>query len=422
MRTAIRTSLLCLVGLLLTASGAEAQSVLKRARKAAERGAERAVEREAERRADRAVTGAIECVLGDRACAEKAQAEGQEVVYVDAAGNPVASEPTASAAPGGAAAQRPGEGVWANYDFVPGERPLFVSDFSADRVGDFPRRLEFAEGNMEVVEWQGQRFLRATAGSAFYVALPETLPERFTIEYDVYNPAHDWIAVYTAQIEDGPMHYNSHPGSYFLVTSNEAGIDGDGPEAKTRTSALIEGLVPVRIMVDGTYAKMYLGEQRVANVPNANIVRGDKLHFILYQPSPEQPTYIGNLRVMAGGRALYDALAAEGRVATQGILFDTGSARLRPESTPTLEEITDMLKQHADLKLTIEGHTDNVGQAAANQALSEQRAAAVVAYLTQQGIDASRLEAKGLGDTKPVASNDTPEGRQQNRRVVLVRL
>ncbi len=322
----------------------------------------------------------------------------------------------------GAAALKPGQGVWANYDFVPGERPLFVSDLTADRVGNFPRRLEFAEGNMEVVDWQGQRLLRATSSSAFYVPLPETLPERFTIEFDAFNPAFDWIALYTARIEDGPMHYGNHPGSYFLVTGNEAGIEGKGPEAKTRTEALREGLVPVRILVDGSYAKMYLGEHRVANVPNANIVRGNQLHFIIYQPTPETPTYLGNLRVMADSRVLYEVLAAEGRVATQGILFDPGSDRLRPESTPTLQEIGQMLQQHADLRLGIEGHTDAAGDDAANQQLSERRAAAVKAYLVATfGLDPDRLEAQGLGETRPVASNDTPEGRQQNRRVELVR-
>jgi outer membrane protein OmpA-like peptidoglycan-associated protein len=81
-----------------------------------------------------------------------------------------------------------------------------------------------------------------------------------------------------------------------------------------------------------------------------------------------------------------------------------------------------MLKSHSDLKLTIEGHTDNVGDAAANQALSDKRAAAVKAYLVEKGIDASRLEAKGLGATKPKAGNDTAEGRQTNRRVELVKM
>lgn len=82
-----------------------------------------------------------------------------------------------------------------------------------------------------------------------------------------------------------------------------------------------------------------------------------------------------------------------------------------------------MLRQHGDLRLRIEGHTDSVGDAATNQALSERRAASVRQFLIQNhGIDAGRLEAAGLGQTQPVDSNDTPEGRQNNRRVELVRL
>ena len=85
--------------------------------------------------------------------------------------------------------------------------------------------------------------------------------------------------------------------------------------------------------------------------------------------------------------------------------------------------IGDMLKQHADLKLTIEGHTDNTGAAAANKTLSDKRAAAVKAYLTSSfGIDAKRLGSAGMGDTKPAAPNTTQEGRQQNRRVELVKM
>ena len=116
------------------------------------------------------------------------------------------------------------------------------------------------------------------------------------------------------------------------------------------------------------------------------------------------------------------ALTASGRVSTQGILFDVNSDRIRGESTPTLKEIGEMLAQHVDLKLTIEGHTDNTGTATGNQALSERRAAAVRQYLIDTfKIDGGRLNSAGFGATRPVASNDTPVGRQNNRRVDLVK-
>jgi OmpA-OmpF porin, OOP family len=104
------------------------------------------------------------------------------------------------------------------------------------------------------------------------------------------------------------------------------------------------------------------------------------------------------------------------------LLADTGSDAIRQESAPTLKEIGTMLKDHPELKLTIEGHTDNVGKPETNQTLSEKRAAAVRQYLIDNyQVDAARLEAKGLGQSKPAASNDSAEGRQQNRRVELVK-
>jgi outer membrane protein OmpA-like peptidoglycan-associated protein len=129
------------------------------------------------------------------------------------------------------------------------------------------------------------------------------------------------------------------------------------------------------------------------------------------------------VRVAEGGLPLYDQLARDGRVATQGILFDVNSATLRPESTPTLVEIGSMLVDNGALRLRIEGHTDATGEDDMNLDLSRRRAAAVRDFLlTTYGIDAGRLESAGLGETMPVDDDGTPEGRQNNRRVELVRL
>jgi OOP family OmpA-OmpF porin len=144
---------------------------------------------------------------------------------------------------------------------------------------------------------------------------------------------------------------------------------------------------------------------------------------VLDARSQSNALYVGRIRVAESRKSIYDDLAAKGRVATQGILFDTGSDRPRPESGPTLKEIAAMLQQHPELKLRIEGHTDNVGGKDANLTLSDRRAAAVKnALVNDFQVDAARLESKGFGDTKPAGSNATPEGRQNNRRVELVRL
>ena len=120
--------------------------------------------------------------------------------------------------------------------------------------------------------------------------------------------------------------------------------------------------------------------------------------------------------------ALAEQLKTSGSVAVHGILFDTAKATIRPESAATLQTIADALKAENDLKIEIQGHTDNVGAPAANLKLSQDRAAAVKAYLVRQfGIAADRLTTVGFGDTKPATPNTSEEGRAQNRRVELVR-
>ncbi|HXS97492.1 MAG TPA: OmpA family protein [Candidatus Limnocylindrales bacterium] len=102
------------------------------------------------------------------------------------------------------------------------------------------------------------------------------------------------------------------------------------------------------------------------------------------------------------------------------VLFDTGRYTLRPLAREKLAKVAGIVSGHPGLKLDVEGHTDSVGGDDYNQRLSEQRGDAVRDYLTQAGMPAASVTAKGLGKTQPVASNDTPQGRQQNRRVELV--
>lgn len=123
----------------------------------------------------------------------------------------------------------------------------------------------------------------------------------------------------------------------------------------------------------------------------------------------------------ANADAWYEEISKSGRVAIYGINFDTGKASIGADSAQVLEEILKLAKAHPELKLTIEGHTDNVGNAAANRKLSEARAGAVKAWLVGKGVKADRLAAAGFGDTKPAADNGTEEGRAKNRRVELAR-
>lgn len=114
-------------------------------------------------------------------------------------------------------------------------------------------------------------------------------------------------------------------------------------------------------------------------------------------------------------------IAADGRVAVP-VEFALDKADILDASRPQIDAVAQLLKDDAALRLSVEGHTDNTGAPARNRPLSEERARAVVAALTQQGIDAQRLEARGFGADKPVADNASDEGRARNRRVELVRL
>jgi len=110
-----------------------------------------------------------------------------------------------------------------------------------------------------------------------------------------------------------------------------------------------------------------------------------------------------------------------GLVLTLGdVLFDTGKATLKPGAYATIDRLASALKQVPTRTVTIEGHTDSVGSDEYNQQLSEQRAMAVQSALMQRGVGGSQIRAEGKGESFPVASNDTPSGRQQNRRVELI--
>lgn len=112
---------------------------------------------------------------------------------------------------------------------------------------------------------------------------------------------------------------------------------------------------------------------------------------------------------------------SRGIVLTLGdVLFDTGGAVLKPGAQLLLDKLAVYLEQNPNARAIIEGHTDNVGSDAMNQALSERRAASVAAALQARGVSAGRLEPMGLGEAYPVATNDTSAGREENRRVEVV--
>jgi len=100
----------------------------------------------------------------------------------------------------------------------------------------------------------------------------------------------------------------------------------------------------------------------------------------------------------------------------KNVYFDTDKATLRPSSYKSLDNLVDFMKRKTSVTIEVAGHTDNVGKAEYNRKLSQRRAESVKQYLVNNGVDAKRIEAKGYGESDPVASNESETGRQQNRR------
>lgn len=124
-------------------------------------------------------------------------------------------------------------------------------------------------------------------------------------------------------------------------------------------------------------------------------------------------------QVISAGE-MQNVLDKQGFIALD-IHFDTGKASIKPESQPIIDQIVALMKGNTSLKVSVEGHTDNVGTPASNKTLSDARARSVADAVTRQGIDAKRLSSAGFGQERPVADNRSEEGRAKNRRVELVR-
>ena len=308
----------------------------------------------------------------------------------------------------------PGE-VYANeFDFVPGDKVIFFEDFSDTPVGDYPvkwtRKCPHGGGEaVEVIEQGGKHWLRRAAGSGggwntdCIRSTFQDLPQKFTIEFDAYvdTPALRLLTDRGTQVE----------------------ISTDRAHAKTSRASMPskKGLKHVSISVNGTYVKLYQDGKRLLADPDGIERPIKNLSVSYWYPEKGKPLMFTNFRLAEGGKDYAKELVSLGRIVTHGITFDTGSDVIKPESGPTLRNILKVLTDDPALRFEVQGHTDSQGSAKVNGPLSERRAGAVKAWLVGQGVDASRLTVKGLGDTKPIDTNETAEGRANNRRVEFVK-
>ena len=311
-----------------------------------------------------------------------------------------------------AAAQAPGEGIWRNYDFVPGTRVIDVVSLESQPLGRFPTsELGYVRGNMQVVERDGERWLETSGDGVARIELAEETGDTYTVEFPArISAASVGIRLFPVPLE-GPIRSYAH--DYVSFTSRP-GVYREGTSLSSRDLRdIVEKDVIVRLQVDEGYAVVYVDSLPVAQVPGARFPTTGTLELHI-DGSDRHKTYLGEVVVAVGLDDPYESLTGEGVFTTRGIQFDP-EGRLRPESTPVLVSLADALTRADTLRVTIEAHTDAEG----DETVSEQGAAAVVAWLVDQGIEAGRLTAAGKGGSEPAASNDTPEGRHENRRVVV---
>lgn len=326
-----------------------------------------------------------------------------------------AKEPEAGGAKGGGKFST----VSTKFDFVPGDSVMFYDDFTQDDLGEFPARWKLVSGNFEVAEMEGQRWLRCVSDAGDIRMKAANLPELWTLEFDFYGV--NLQGAIALQVSGETQTKQQAWLARFPYSNNSFNIlVGSNNAITTLEGSPAEGRHHVMFLGRGTALKAYVDRERVGNIPDVT-AEGTATEINFHLSAPSKPM-IANVRFAQGPRPPKDLLA-EGKLVTHGILFDTGSDVVLPESAPVLRQIAGYLETNADVKLKITGHTDNVGAKDSNLDLSKRRAASVAKVLsTQFGVSAERFQSDGKGDTQPVSSNVKPEGRAMNRRVEFAKL
>jgi outer membrane protein OmpA-like peptidoglycan-associated protein len=298
-------------------------------------------------------------------------------------------------------------------DFTPGEKILFLDSLKGEQLGEFPSKWDLKSGTVEVMEMDSQNVIGIVKTQSEIMPLMKTkdyLPEVFTLEFDVYfhNMGNE---AYTVKFDN--------PKMYFIVRN--ASVNYAGTLVRSEKMKEQEGWRHVAMSFNQRAQKIYLNGERLVNTPNIETPpKWFSLSALSHNAGKEKFALIANVRLAEGGVPLYDRLLTDGRFATNDIHFEYDKATLKPESTTIIKQVADMMKEHPEIALKIEGHTDSDGTDTYNLELSQKRSEAVKAALINEGVDGKRLSSEGFGESKPVAGNDTDEGKAANRRVEFV--
>ncbi|WP_430815653.1 OmpA family protein [Carboxylicivirga sp. RSCT41] len=313
--------------------------------------------------------------------------------------------------------------LWTKYDFVPGDTVIFEDQLANEQNGEFPSKWDLKTGNVEIAELKGENVINfpSTKNSEIVPLMKEKgdyLPEKFTIEFDAYFS--EFCTKFEIKLYDVVNQQKNPDLPRIIISPKDIFVFNKG-----KTTFDENKNYPywqhIAISFNIRSLKIYFGEERITNIPNLG---GNPSGFSIMasQCHERSPALLKNIRIAKGHMNLYERVISDGKFITNGIRFDVGKATLRPESMGVINQIYKLMNEHADLSFSVEGHTDSDGNDASNQKLSEERAAAVKNTLVGKGIAAERLSTSGFGESKPIDTNSTPEGKANNRRVEFIKI
>ena len=340
---------------------------------------------------------------------------------------------------------------YSKFDFIAGEKIIVHEDFSQEALGDFPTQWNTRSG-AEIVTINNKegKWLRMAQTGVFYPEyITSDLPENFTLQVDLIANQQvagigQWM-ISLMQTKDadekfklgaesqissvtnfklnlqpasskGQMHY----GTNLIGNQYKSGI----PEFHTPEKPAVK----ISIWRQKQRVRVYFDSTKVLDLPRALDPNATINSLVFSSSNPEYDNkdgafFMSNIRLAVGAPNLRNKLLNEGKFSTNGILFDVNSDQIKPQSYGSLQDIAQLLKENATVRVNIIGHTDADGNEDTNLELSKRRAQAVAKALTSTfGIDASRLQSDGKGKSQPVDNNETPAGKANNRRVEFIKL
>ncbi|QLG45938.1 OmpA family protein [Costertonia aggregata] len=329
--------------------------------------------------------------------------------------------------------------VYSKFDFVPGDKLLYFDDFADDFVGDFPSKWN-TNGGGEVVMIDDARWFDMKM-SSYYIPDVEQLPEEYTIEFDIFTTGVDTKTSSTAKLhfildESDNFGYGQNavyaylPFCQYIASSlrmwgrkdREKVIDNN---ISVDIRKIMMDTPHISVAVNKERFRLWINEKKYVDIPR--IVPAGKITTFKLEPvgfkDGKERLFITNLKIAEGGIDLRKKLISQGNVSTNGILFDSGSSNIQPQSMGIIRQIYQVLQQEGNMKLKIIGHTDADGADDTNMKLSKARAEAVKNTLISiYGVSSDRLVSEGKGESEPIGDNNTADGKAKNRRVEFIKL